>query len=66
MTIIANGKPQEVVEGMTVSDFLESLRLLPEQVVVEYNDEALHRSHFGSTHLEKDDKLEIAQMVGGG
>ncbi len=66
MTIIANGKLQEVAEGMTVSDFLKSRTLLPEQVVVEYNNEALHRSHFGSTPLEQDDKLEIAQMVGGG
>ncbi|MDQ6824829.1 MAG: sulfur carrier protein ThiS [Candidatus Eremiobacteraeota bacterium] len=66
MTIVANGKLQQVVEGMTVNDFLESLRLSPEQVVVEYNNEALLRSHFGSTHLEQDDKLEIAQMVGGG
>lgn len=66
MIIIANGKPREVLAESTVGTLLETLHLAPEQVVVEHNGEPLQRSRFGDTRLAPDDRIEIAQMVGGG
>jgi thiamine biosynthesis protein ThiS len=45
---------------------LYTLGLVPERVVVEHNGAALRRDRFGSTVLREGDRLEIAQMVGGG
>ncbi|HLW36808.1 MAG TPA: sulfur carrier protein ThiS [Candidatus Eremiobacteraceae bacterium] len=66
MIIIANGRPREVLADSTVGSLLETLRLPPEQVVVEHNGEPLQRSRFANTRLAPNDRLEIAQMVGGG
>lgn len=66
MRITANGKPREVAAQSTVSELLRSLALPEQQVVVEYNGEPLPRDRFPHTRLRVDDRLEIAQMVGGG
>ena len=66
MTIVANGKPCDISEGMTVAAYLRSRALAAGQVVIEYNREPLHRERFADTLLRAGDVLEIAQMVGGG
>ena len=66
VTFVANGKRREAVEGSTVADFLRELALAAPQVIVEYNGEPLERDAYGVTHLRAGDRVEIAQMVGGG
>lgn len=66
ITVVANGKPRRAVAGATVHDFLCALDLAPPQVVVEYNGEALERNSYTLTLLRSGDRIEIAQMVGGG
>ena len=66
MTITANGKPKTVPEGASLEAVLKTFGLTPERVVVEYNGAALRRDRFPFTVLCDGDRLEIAQMVGGG
>jgi sulfur carrier protein len=66
VVVIANGKPRSADAGATVADFLRSLALAAEQVVVEYNGEPLDRERFAHTALRAGDRIEIVQMVGGG
>jgi len=65
-TFTANGKARTAAPGMTVSDLLAAAALEPMQVFVEYNGEPLERHRFGSTVIGAGDRIEIAQMVGGG
>ena len=66
IVVIANGAPRETTAGSTVSDFLRALALAPAQVLVEFNGEPLERERFAAVTLCDGDRLEIAQMVGGG
>ena len=66
MTITANGKRRTVPEGASLDAVLKTLGLTPERVVVEHNGATLRRDRFASTVLCEGDRLEIAQMVGGG
>ena len=62
----ANGKERTAAPGATVADVLSSLDLRPSAVVVERNGEPLDRARFSQTPVCAGDRLEIAQMVGGG
>lgn len=66
MTITANGKQRTIADGESVASLLRALGLAPERVVVEHNGGALRRDRFVETVLRDGDRLEIAQMVGGG
>jgi len=66
IVVIANGKPRAAEDGASVADFLRGLDLASAQVVVEYNGEPLERERFDRTPLRPGDRIEIAQMVGGG
>lgn len=66
MNVLANGKPRALRDGASVSDLLRELRLEALQVIIEHNGEPLERDSFSITPLREGDRLEIAQMVGGG
>ena len=66
MIVVANGKQREARDGATVTGLLEDLKLAPARVVVEHNGKPLGREAFDTTRLQAGDRLEIAQMVGGG
>jgi thiamine biosynthesis protein ThiS len=66
IAFVANGKARTAANGATVYDFLRDLDLAPPQVVVEYNGEPLERESYSLTLLRTGDRIEIAQMVGGG
>lgn len=66
MTVTANGKPRTVKDGASIDEFLHELDLAPDRVVVEHNGRPLRRESFKQTMLRTGDRLEIAQMVGGG
>lgn len=63
---MANGKAETAESGTTVADLLAAAALQPMLVVVEYNGEPLERERFADTALREGDRIEIAQMVGGG
>ncbi|MBV8082757.1 MAG: sulfur carrier protein ThiS [Candidatus Eremiobacteraeota bacterium] len=65
-TFYANGELRDTQPGMTVASFLADSGLEPMRVVVEMNGEPLERSRFESTLIDAGDRIEVAQMVGGG
>jgi len=66
IVVVANGKPRTADAGTSIGDFLRELNLAPAQAIVEYNGEPLERERFEQTSLRSGDRIEIAQMVGGG
>jgi thiamine biosynthesis protein ThiS len=66
MIVTANGKQRTVSDGASINDLLSELALSADRVVVEHNGKPLRREVFSQTKLQSDDRLEIAQMVGGG
>ncbi len=66
MIVRANGKTEAIAQGASVQDFLTQHDLAAERVVIEYNGAPLQRELYAHTLLQPGDRLEIAQMVGGG
>jgi len=66
VTFSANGKPRSAPPGTTVADLLAAAALEPLQVFIEYNGEPLERDRYATTVIAQGDRIEIAQMVGGG
>ena len=66
MMVTANGKPRAIEEGETIARLLERLGLPADRVIIEHNGEPLERGSFSQTRLQSGDRIEIAQMVGGG
>ena len=66
VSVVANGKPREVDDGITIADLLIEYGWRPEWVVVEYNGEPLERARYPNVRLRSGDKLEIVRAVAGG
>jgi thiamine-phosphate pyrophosphorylase len=66
VTLHVNGKPEEVAEGATITDFLAAKTLQAKLVVVELNGTILRRADFDSTILRAGDQIEVVHFVGGG
>jgi len=66
MEIICNGKKKDVAEEMSLEEFIVSLGLDPETVVVEYNEALVSREEYPDRRLEPGCRLEIIRFVGGG
>ncbi len=66
ITVIANGQPKPAPAGCPLPDFLSTLRLAPERVVVERNGAALTPGEAKQTILADGDRLEIVRLVPGG
>lgn len=63
---MVNGVKQTVPEGTTVTQLLDTLKILPERVVVEVNLTILKRAEHTNTALKEGDQVEIVHFVGGG
>ena len=66
MDVMVNGEQRSLPDGTTVTRLLESLKIVPERVVVEVNLNILKRAECPSTVLKEGDQIEIVQFVGGG
>ncbi|MBC2593581.1 sulfur carrier protein ThiS [Ruficoccus amylovorans] len=64
--ITANGKPYVIAAQATLPEFLDTLGLAPERVVVERNREALTPAETLKATLANGDNLEIVRIVAGG
>jgi len=64
--IVVNGKPDSVVAGATVHDFLAGKRMTDAMAIVERNGEIVPRGEYGDTPLKAGDHLEVVHAVGGG
>lgn len=65
-TVIANGEAFPILLPCTIEAFLKARGLLPRNVVVEHNGEAVVPSEFGRRPLQAGDRLEIVRIVAGG
>jgi len=66
ITVIANGQPKPAPAGCPLPDFISTLRLAPDRVVVERNGAALTPTEARQTLLSDGDRLEIVRIVPGG
>lgn len=64
--ITANGDSFQIKPNTSLIDFLKSLELQPEQVVVERNRQALTQGECAQAKLADGDSLEIVRIVAGG
>lgn len=63
--MIVNGKEMEF-ENITILKLLKNLNLDMNKVVVEVNFEIISRENYQNFMLNKEDKIEIISLVGGG
>jgi sulfur carrier protein len=66
MTVLVNGRPEDVDEGETVAVLLERLDLGARYALVERNGEPVERARFTDTELADGDELVVARPVAGG
>ena len=66
MTVLVNGKAQELEGGETVAVLLERLGLGGRYALVERNGEPVERERYDDTELSEGDRLVVARPVAGG
>ncbi len=64
--VTANGRSFTPRAEVSLPDFVDSLGLNMDRVVVERNGQALTPEEARSTHLSDADRLEIVRIVAGG
>ncbi len=66
MRVTVNGEPQDLNEGLTVSQLVEQLRLNGRRIAVEINRDILARDEYAVRALRTGDEIEIVHFIGGG
>jgi thiamine biosynthesis protein ThiS len=66
MTVLVNGKSQELEDGETVALLLERLGLGGRYALVERNGEPVERRRYDEVELADGDELIVARPVAGG
>ena len=64
--IIVNGEEREIAPPCSLQDFVGSLNLPSQRVVIEHNGEVVPSGKWGEKELHDGDRLEIVHFVGGG
>ncbi len=66
MTIIVNGKQQDIDNNLSVLDFINSIKLNPAKIIIEMNRQIVTKTDYESVMLKENDSLEILSLVSGG
>jgi sulfur carrier protein len=61
-----NGKFSLINENLTLSSFLERLKIPIKKVAIELNQEIIDKNKITKIKLKKNDKIEIVHFIGGG
>ena len=61
-----NGDPYEINNGTNLNELLNKLKIEKNKVAIEVNGEIIQRDKYKNLILNKDDKVEIVQFIGGG
>lgn len=64
--VILNGNQHPIRVGQSILELLSSLGMEKHPVVVEWNEQAVLPSQFGSSQLKDGDRIEIVSIVAGG
>jgi sulfur carrier protein len=66
MTVIVNGKPLELPDGLTIDGLLAQLKVRREYTAVALNREVTPKDRYALSVLHDGDKVEIVHPMGGG
>ena len=66
MRVHINGEARELADGMSLTDLVRELSLVPERVAIELNHQVVRRGEWSQTLLKDADRIEIVHFVGGG
>ena len=61
-----NGDPYEINTGTNLNELLNKLKIQKNKVAIEVNGEIVEKNKYPNLILNKDDKVEIVQFIGGG
>ena len=61
-----NGAPYEINNGTNLTELLNNLKIQKNKVAIEVNGEIVEKNEYHNLILNKDDKVEIVQFIGGG
>ena len=61
-----NGKKHQIKMGYNLKDLLKLLKKDNNKVAIELNGEIADKKKYNKIFIEKNDKIEIVQFIGGG
>ena len=61
-----NGDPYEINDGTNLNEILNKLKIQKNKVALEVNGEIVEKNKYPNLILNKGDKVEIVQFIGGG
>ena len=61
-----NGDPYEIIDGTNLNELLNRLKIQKNKVAIEVNGEIVEKNKYPNLILNKGDKVEIVQFIGGG
>ena len=61
-----NGDPYEINTGTNLDKLLNKLKIQKNKVAIEVNGEIVEKNKYPNLILNKGDKVEIVQFIGGG
>jgi len=61
-----NGDLYEVNNGTSLNELLNKLKIQKNKVAIEVNGEIVEKDKYSNLILNKNDKVEIVQFIGGG
>jgi len=61
-----NGDPYEIDTGTNLNELLNKLKIQKNKVAIEVNGEIVEKNKYPNLILNKDDKVEIVNFIGGG
>jgi len=66
MKLIINDEEKDIAGAISVKDVVDSMKLVPEKIVVELNHRILKTEEWKSSSVKDNDRIEIVSFVGGG
>ena len=64
--IYINGKKKNINSNCNLIDILKEYSVINKLVAVEINQEVIPKSSYKSIKINKNDKIEILELIGGG
>tara|TARA_B100000029_G_scaffold445957_1_gene466788 strand:+ start:429 stop:647 length:219 start_codon:yes stop_codon:yes gene_type:complete len=61
-----NGSSYEIKDGTNLDELLNKLKIQKNKVAIEVNGEIVEKNKYPNLILNKNDKVEIVQFIGGG
>jgi len=61
-----NGSSYEIHDGTNLNELLNKLKIQKNKVAIEVNGKIVEKNKYPNLILNKDDKVEIVQFIGGG